>query len=111
MRKLAIAVVVAACSGPLAAQALAARTIAVGDDYYVREGSAPTVTVRKGAKVTWRWVGRDMHNVAVARGPVRFNSSFKRSGTYSRTMRRAGTYRIICTIHQPEMRMTLRVAR
>ena len=62
-------------------------------------------------KVTWKWVGRDMHNVAVSKGPVKFNSSFKKSGTYSRTMRKRGTYKIICTIHQPDMRMTLKVVR
>ena len=115
MRKLLVAVLLLACSGlgvAFASQALAAaRTLNVGDDYFVRSGTPPTVTVRKGTRVTWKWVGRNSHNVAVSRGPVKFRSSIKRSGTYSRVMRRAGTYRLICTIHAPDMRMTLKVTR
>jgi plastocyanin len=52
-----------------------------------------------------------MHNVAVTKGPVKFRSSFKTSGTYSKTVRTAGTYTIVCTIHQPDMTMKLRVTR
>ena len=112
MRKLLVAALIAALSALLASQALAAtRSIVVGDDFYVRKGSPPTVTVKRGTKVTWRWGGRDLHNVAVTRGPVKFRSSLKDSGRYSRTMRRAGTYKIHCTIHQPDMRMTLKVVR
>ena len=112
MRKLLVALLVAAASAVLAVPALAAtRSVKVADDYFVRKGSVPTVTVSKGTKVTWRWSGRDLHNVAVTRGPVRFRSSFKDSGTYSKTVRTAGTYTIVCTIHQPDMTMKLRVTR
>jgi plastocyanin len=85
MRKLLVAALVAAFSATLVSQAAAARTIAVGDDYFLRKGDPPTVRVSQGTKVTWRWVGRDMHNVAVTRGPQKFRSSYKRSGTYSKT--------------------------
>ena len=112
MRKLLAALLVTALSAVLATQALAAtRTVKVGDDYFVRKGSVPTVTVSKGTKVTWRFSGRDIHNVAVTKGPVKFRSSFKSSGTYSKTVRTAGTYTIVCTIHQPDMKMKLRVTR
>ena len=112
MRKLLVAALIAALSAVLVSQALAAtRTIAIGDDYYVRKGSAPTVTVKRGTKVTWRWGGRDLHNVTVYRGPVKFRSSLKDSGRFSRTVNTVGTYKIHCTIHQPGMRMTLKVAR
>ena len=112
MRKLLAALLVTALSAVLATQALAAtRTVKVGDDYFVRKGSVPTVTVTKGTKVTWRWAGKDMHNVAVTKGPVKFRSSFKSSGTYSKTVRTAGSYTIVCTIHQPDMKMKLRVTR
>src|SRR5215218_3512306 len=99
MRKLLIAVLVAT------------RSVKIGDDYFVRKGSVPTVTVSKGTKVTWRWSGKDMHNVAVTKGPVKFRSSFKSSGTYSKTVKTTGTYTIVCTIHQPDMTMKLRVTR
>ena len=112
MRKLLAALLVAALSAILATQALAAtRSVKVADDYFVRKGSVPTVTVTKGTKVTWRWAGKDMHNVAVTKGPVKFRSSFKTSGTYSKRVTRTGTYTIVCTIHQPDMAMKLRVTR
>ena len=112
MRKLIIAMLIAAASAVLATQALAAtRSVKIGDDYFVRKGSAPTVTVKKGTTVTWRWSGKDMHNIAVTKGPVKFRSSFKSSGTYSKRVTRTGTYTIVCTIHQPDMAMKLRVTR
>ncbi|MGI8801112.1 MAG: cupredoxin domain-containing protein [Solirubrobacteraceae bacterium] len=112
MRKLLIVVLVAAASAVLASPALAAgRSVKVGDDYYVRKGDPPTVTVEKGTRVTWNFTGRDKHNVAVTRGPARFNSSFKKSGSYSKTITRTGTYTIVCTIHQPDMTMKLKVVR
>ena len=81
MRKLLVAMLIAAASAVLAVQALAAtRSVKVGDDYFVRKGSVPTVTVKKGTKVTWRWAGKDMHNVAVTKGPVKFRSSYKTLG-------------------------------
>ena len=109
MRKLLVAALVAAFSATLVTQAAAARTVDVGDDYFLRKGESPTVRVGKGTRVTWRWVGRDLHNVAVTSGPRKFRSSLKDSGRFSRKLRRRGTYKIICTIHQPDMAMTLRV--
>jgi plastocyanin len=87
------------------------RNVKVGDDYFVRKGSIPTVTVKKGTKVTWRFAGKDMHNVAVTKGPAKFHSSYKDSGTYSKRVTRTGTYTIVCSIHQPDMTMKLRVTR
>ena len=112
MRKLLAALLVTALSAVLATQALAAtRSVKVADDYYVRKGSVPTVTVKKGTTVTWRFAGKEMHNVSVTKGPVKFRSSFKTSGTYSKRVTRTGTYTIVCTIHQPDMAMKLRVTR
>ena len=42
---------------------------------------------------------------------MKFRSSFKSSGTYSKRVTRTGTYTIVCTIHQPDMAMKLRVTR
>jgi plastocyanin len=112
MRKLLVAVLIAAASAVLATQALAAtRSVKVGDDFFVRKGSVPTVTVKKGTTVTWRWTGKDMHNVAVTKGPAKFRSSYKTSGSFSKKLTRTGTYTIVCSIHQPDMRMKLRVTR
>jgi plastocyanin len=109
MRILPLALILAiALAAPAAA---ATRNVKVGDDYYVRAGSPPTVSVKKGTTVKWNWAGRRQHNVVVQRGPVSFQSKLKRSGSFSRRMRRVGTYKIVCSIHQPDMAMTLKVRR
>ena len=111
MRKLLVAALLVV-PAIFAAQALAAtRSVKIGDDYFVRKGSVPTVTVKKGTRVTWHWRGKDTHNLTVTKGPVKFRSSYKDSGSFSRKMRRAGTYTIVCTIHAPDMKMKLRVTR
>ena len=110
MRKLPLVLIVA----PLVAAAPAAgatRNVKIGDDYYVRAGSPPTVTVTRGTTVRWNWRGNRQHNVVVRSGPASFQSALKRSGSYSRKMRRAGTYKIVCSIHAPDMAMTLKVRR
>ena len=89
----------------------ATKNVKIGDDYYVRAGNRPTVSVVRGTTVKWNWRGSRQHNVVVQSGPVNFQSALKRSGSYKRKMRRAGTYKIICSIHAPDMAMTLRVRR
>lgn len=84
----------------IAASALAAtKTVTVGDDYFVRSSGVPTVTVKKNDTVKWVFRGDNSHNVAVKKGPVKFTSSDKVSGSYSKRMTRKGTYTIYCTIH------------
>ena len=79
-------------------------TVRVDDDVF----KPGTVTVSRGTSVTWRWVGSEPHNVTVKRGPVKFHSGTKRSGHYTKRLRRGGTYKIVCTIHSG-MGMTLKV--
>ena len=111
MRKLLVGALVTALLGALAATALAATTaVRVGDNYFVRARGVPTVTVRQGDTVVWRFVGDSPHNVVAARGPRRFSSPARQSGSYRRRMNRRGTYTIVCTIHGArDQRMTLRV--
>ena len=93
-----------------AGSALSARkTVEVDDNYFVREGDPPTVTVERYDRVIWEWEGANPHNVTVTRGPVSFHSKTKSSGSYRKRVTRRGTYKIVCTIHRPTMRMTLRV--
>ena len=89
-----------ATAAALAVPAFAAtKTVKVGDDYFVRAGSRPTVTVKKNDTVKWVWRGKVVHNVFVTKGPRRFHSTTKASGTYSHKMTVRGTYMIVCTIH------------
>ena len=103
MRKLFVVVLALSVLAALAGTALAAtRSIKVGDDYYVRSRGVPTVTVSKGTKVKWRFTTDTGHSVTVTRGPVKFNSGVRTGGSYSKKMRKRGTYRIHCVIHSDQ---------
>jgi plastocyanin len=94
--------VVAGLLWPAVAPAAAAtRTVTVGDNYFVRDGGVPTVTVSKRTRVKWVWRGKSLHNVKVTRGPVKFGSGSQTSGSFAKRVRKAGTYRIVCTVHGP----------
>ena len=87
-----------------AASASAPKAVNLGDNFF-----KPTkVTVTAGSTVTWKWTGGNTHNVTVVSGPEKFHSSDQATGTYSHTMVKAGTYKIVCTFH-PGMEMTLTV--
>ena len=99
MRKLLVVALAACALAALAATAVAAKSIKVGDNYYVRSSGVPKVTVSKGTTVAWRFRGSSPHTVTVSRGPAKFNSGVRSSGTYRKKMRKRGTYTIYCTIH------------
>jgi plastocyanin len=100
MRKLIVIALAACALVALSATAFAAtKRVKVGDDYYVRSSGVPTVTVSKGDTVRWRFAGDSPHTVTVSKGPAKFNSGPKTSGTYSKKLRKRGTYTIYCTIH------------
>jgi hypothetical protein len=82
-----------------AASAPSATRVKVGDNYFVRSSGVPTVTVSKGTRVKWYWAGDSVHNVKVASGPIRFGSSSMTRGSYAKTVRKRGTYTIVCTVH------------
>ena len=99
-----------ASTGSLAAPATTVRNVKIGDNYFVRDGAARTVTVSRDTRVKWLWRGDAPHNVTVSRGPLKFHSKTMRTGSYAKLMRRAGTYKIVCTIHGAgDQSMTLRV--
>ena len=106
---LPILVVAALLVGVSPAAAAKPRNVKIGDDFFVRNGSVPTVSVKKGTTVKWNWTGHDSHNVVVSKGPAHFQSSLKTRGSFKRKLKKKGTYTIICSIHAPDMRMKLRV--
>jgi plastocyanin len=109
MRRVLILPILVLAALLVGASPAAAKTVKIGDDFFVRNSGVPTVTVKKGATVKWRWTGRDSHNVVVQKGPASFQSSLKTSGSFKRKMKKKGTYTIICSIHAPDMRMKLKV--
>jgi plastocyanin len=100
MRRLILVALALATVAALAGSALAAtKSVKVGDNYYVRSSGVPTVTVSKGTKVKWRFATHTPHTVTVKSGPARFSSGIRTGGSYSKTLRKRGTYTIYCTIH------------
>jgi plastocyanin len=107
-KKIVLALVVCVACVALAVPALAAtKRVSVGPG----ESFGPrSLSVARGTTVTFRWTGDEPHNVVVTSGPVRFHTSVRRAGaTYSRRFTKAGTYRIVCTLHDGmRMRLTVR---
>jgi plastocyanin len=102
VRKLLALLVLVVAAGLMAVfstSAPSATRVDVGDNYFVRASGVPTVTVSKGTRVRWVWVGKSLHNVKVVRGPARFGSSAMTRGSYSKRVRKRGTYTIICSVH------------
>jgi plastocyanin len=87
------------------ATAFAATRVRVKDDRF----SARSLTISKGATVRWVWKGHSRHNVTEVSGPGYFRSATKRSGTFSHRFTKRGTYRLLCTVHAPKMKMTVTV--
>ena len=82
----------------------AASTIKLKDNHF----AAKSATVSRGTTVTFRWAGKAPHNVTVIKGPAKFHSKTQVKGTYNHRFTKAGTYKIVCTIH-PGMDLTVRV--
>jgi plastocyanin len=106
-RKIALFTVLAMLLAGLAATVVlaATKTVAVKDNHF----GTKSLTIRKGTTVKWVWRGRNIHNVTVTSGPSKFRSGTKTSGTFKHRFTRKGLYRIVCTIHAPGMKMTVRV--
>jgi plastocyanin len=96
------------------AHGAAKKNVNLGDNYYTPE----MLKVKRGTTVTWKWPGfeqaGDVHDVKLKSGPKgvkKFHSQAASTDyTFRRKLKKAGKYRIICTLHE-EMRMTIRVRR
>jgi plastocyanin len=103
---LTVGAATAVAAGALAIPALAAtKTVQVEDNKFV----AKSITVKKGSTVKWVWKGKAPHNVKVTKGPATFSSKTQVKGTFSKKLTKKGTYSIVCTIHAPDMKMTVKV--
>jgi plastocyanin len=96
------------------AQAGSKRTVKVVDNFF----QPSKVTVKAGTIVAWNWPedGGDVHDVKLTSGPKgvkKFQSEAGSSGyTYRRTLKKPGTYKLLCTFHEEDdMRMTVVVKR
>jgi len=59
---------------------------------------AQTVHISRGATVTWRWAGRDAHDVK-GKG---FHSRIQKRGSFSHRFTTRGTFHYVCTLHSGE---------
>ena len=102
---LALGVGVAVTSA--ASEKRGSKTVKVADDFY----SPDSLTISKGTKVKFNWVGNHKHNVVKTKGPGGAFSSTATSAdgvNFKHKFTKSGTYKIICTIH-PEMTMKVKV--
>jgi plastocyanin len=114
-RKPLVLAALAAAAAGLATPALAAssKTVRVGDDFFAPR----TLTVDKGTSLVFRWNAENQnpHDVQVTSAPsgvTKWRSQVKRTNyTFRRTVTKAGTYKLICSIHPTMMRLTVRVRR
>ena len=101
MRKLIVLAAVVVSTAAIAVPAMAAtKTVKVGDIWFISKAkNHGTVKAKVGDTLKWTWVGDFPHNVSVSSGPVKFKSKTQKKGTFSRKITKAGTYKIICTVH------------
>jgi plastocyanin len=114
MRKLLILAIVVVSTAAIAVPAMAAtKTVNVGDIWFISKAkNHGTVKAKVGDTVKWMWVGKFPHNVTVTSGPVKFKSKTQKKGSFSKKITKAGTYKIICTVHGAKAQsMVLKVAK
>ena len=90
-----------------AAGAAGGPTVSIIDNAFLRGVQRPVVHVRTGTTVTWRWRSKQSHSVMVRSGPQRFASTIRNRGVFAHRFTRPGTYRLVCALHAPGMRMTV----
>jgi plastocyanin len=108
-RLIALLVVVAAVAAAIAVPAFAAtKTVKVGPK--LKFGTS-SLSIKRGDTVKFQWTGSLPHNVRISKGPQRGTiSKVRTKGVVSRRFTRAGTYTIVCDVHAPGMKMTVRVS-
>ncbi|MEA2274068.1 MAG: hypothetical protein QOI98_2776 [Solirubrobacteraceae bacterium] len=87
------------------------KSVEIDDNYFVSKKSH-TIHIAKNTTVKWNWTGSNTHNVTLTKAPrgvKKFHSATKVKGVYAHKFTKAGTYTILCTIHAPGMKMTVRV--
>ena len=87
------------------------KIVKVADNYFQPDA----LTVKPDTVVKWKWpsdMAIDVHDVklkSAPKGVKKWHSEPASSGyTYKRTFKKAGTYKIVCTLHE-EMKMTVKV--
>lgn len=89
---LALALTVAACGGGGAGSGSSAPgAVTVKDNLFLPKSA----TIKVGDTVTWTFKGSSAHNITFDD----FNSKLMKTGTYTHTFAKAGSFEYHCTIH------------
>jgi plastocyanin len=110
-RLIALLVAVAAVAAAIAVPALAAtKTVKVGPQ---TSFGPKSLSIKSGDTVRFRWTGSLPHDVVITKGPgisrTKTISRVRTSGTVSKKFNTKGTYSILCQVHRPKMKMTIKV--
>jgi len=105
-RSLVLAATVLAFAVP--ASGASAATIIVKDDVF----SPNSKTYKLGTLVTFKWAGKSPHDVTAKRGGKKvWSIGLRTKGKVSKRFTKTGTYKLLCTIHQPGMKATIKIVR
>ena len=75
-------------------------TVKVGDRFFSRGN----VRLRRGAKLNYRFIGSELHNLTLANGPLGIGSAnLNRGRVHTQRFGRPGTYRFFCALHPVQM--------
>ena len=117
MRQRSTAIVIAVAGAVALASALGGTagaapktTVTLGDNFFAPSSK----TISRGTKVRFKWVGSRRHNVKKKSGPgggFKSRTTKSRGVNFAKRFTKAGTYRLICTIHPDTMRLKLTVRR
>ena len=109
-----VAVIGAALAvGPAGASApevrVAASAVAVKDNVF----SPKSKSVARGGTISWVWRGEAPHNVTGRKAgsrkvSFRSKTTSRKGYRYTKRFRKAGSFRVVCTLHSG-MKMTVRV--
>jgi plastocyanin len=97
----------AARGAPAQRRAVSRATVTIRDNDFAWRGPAPTIRLRRGSEITWRWASQQSHRLVTDSPGLRVALGPRRRGAVSRHFDRAGTYRFLCPIHAPGMHMTV----
>jgi plastocyanin len=89
------------------------KSVAIGDYYF----TPAKLTVKRDTYVYWKWPagGGDGHDVVLVKGPKgakKFASDvFFADEKFRRQLKVPGTYKIVCSLHEDQMKQTIVVKR
>jgi plastocyanin len=106
-----VAVAVAAVAFVAVPAFAATKTVKVGPG---TSFGPKSLSIKSGDTVRFRWTGSLPHDVVITKGPgihgKKKISGIRTSGVVPKRFNTKGTYTILCQVHAPTMKMTIKVS-